>query len=175
MQLFKRIIIIISILIVCFSCMPVKDNFKKDKITDVFPILFKSNEFETRITAIILSSEFKNTQITNELLNLLKEAKGIEKVAILYTLRTKNDSYIKEFINAIPEDAKGIKELLDIESPRSSYFMSPKLRIIDYLASLAIHNDNAFRKLITISNYADGWQGDAIMELLEDIKKWRDS
>ncbi|RLC20497.1 MAG: hypothetical protein DRI57_04665 [Deltaproteobacteria bacterium] len=167
---------VILILSILFAGCGVESGTAGDvTIEQAFSKLFQSDDFQSRITAIVLSSQFKKTKLSNVLSERLRKVDGIEKTAILYALaRNESDDYIGQFVNSIPGDEKGIKTLLDIESPRKSYFSSPSLRVISYLGSLAIHNDNAFAKLKAIGRLADGWQGDSISVLAEDAEKWRE-
>ncbi|OQY55225.1 MAG: hypothetical protein B6245_20090 [Desulfobacteraceae bacterium 4572_88] len=167
---------VILILSILFAGCGVESGTAGDiTIEQAFSKLFQSDDFQSRITAIVLSSQFKKTKLSNVLSERLKKVDGIEKTAILYALaRSESDDYIEQFTDSIPTDEKGIKTLLDIESPRKSYFSSPALRIITYLGSLAIHNDKAFAKLKAMGHFADGWQGDSISVLVEDAEKWRE-
>ena len=154
-------VVILSFVYACASTNPGKLTIEK-----AFKDMLESSDKATRITAIIMLGEFKTTSLNNTLATHLKTADGVEKTAILYSLSLNNHNYLEAFVESVPTDSNGIKTLLEIESPKGSYFKAPYLRIINYLGILAKHDDNALLKLREIDNYADGWQGDSIMELI---------
>ena len=136
-----------------------------------FSEMLGSSDTATRITAIVLVGDFKETTLIKVLENHLKNTSGVEKVAVLYSLSIYKNNYLDAFIESFPKDEKGIKELLKIESPEGSYFRAPHLRIISYLGNIAIYNDKALAVLKVIQPYADGWQGDLIMEFIMTADK----
>jgi hypothetical protein len=142
-------------------------------IEKAFSEMIRSNDSVTRITAIIMIGAFKETTLTKTLLDHLEKASGIEKTAVLYSLSIYKNDYLDAFIESLPQDEKGIKELLAVESPEGSYFRAPQLKIISYLGDIAVYNDKALEKLKIIQPYADGWQGDIIMELIIAASKSR--
>lgn len=161
-------------LIFIWGCINKSTDSQILTIERAFHDLFQSSDVESRVTAIILAGDFKETAISEDLKNLLAKVKGVEKTAVLYSLsKSVSDDYIDQFIDSLPDDEKGINELLDIESSRKTYFSEPQLKILNYLGSLANYNDKALAKLETIHSLADGWQGDSTFELLLAAKKWR--
>ena len=174
---FKILIPVIVLLFSIFFNSYANNNLltnSHNNILKTMPNLFKSSEFKTRVTSIIMVSEFKTGLFDNELKNILKTSSGIERTVILYSLvRTGNYKFEKEFVKSIPETKNNILELLDIEAGKKSYFSSPNLRIINYLGMIAKKNETAYKKIIEISKYADGWQGDSIMELIINIKEYK--
>jgi len=137
-----------------------------------FAQLYQSTDFNSRITAIILTAEFKQSALNKSLKKLLKTAQGLDRVVILYALaRCESDTYIEPFIQTLPETELEIKLLLDIESPRQSFFAAPSFRILTYLGSLALYHDNALKKLKNIDRFADGWQAESLGVLLEAAQK----
>jgi hypothetical protein len=82
------------------------------------------------LTAIIISADLEDTQIQDVISKRLPNAKGVERVAIMYSMYMHNGNLEHEFIDSIPVDEQGIRNLLKVESPLGSYFRAPYLRII---------------------------------------------
>jgi 3-oxoacyl-ACP reductase-like protein len=138
-----------------------------------FEEMFRSRDATTKLTAIILSADLEDIQVQDVLSKLLPEAKGVERIAIMYSLYMHNGNLEHEFVDSIPVDEQGIKNLLSVESPLGSYFRAPFLRIIKTLGSIAMHDDVALDKLKRIYSYSDGWQGDSILEMILDAERRR--
>jgi hypothetical protein len=132
-----------------------------------------STDMQTRISAIILIADLKETPLTETLIDHLKISEGTEKTATLYTLSVFKENYVDSFIDSIPLDEMHIKELLKAESPEKSYFREPHFAMVRYLGDLAIYNNKALDKLKAFQPYADGWQGDEIMGMLKNAEKSR--
>jgi len=172
--MFKIKIVMVAAFSVLFMSLHASAGADKFTIETAFSEMLKSSDYSTKVTAIVMIADFKETALANDLVKLLKKASGIERCAVLYSLSIlQREEYLDAFIDSVPTDEKSIKELLDIESPRGSYFKAPYLRIINYLGYIAIHNDKAFSRLKAIDLYADGWQGDSVMELIIAAEKLR--
>ena len=171
--MFRKKNILLAVLNIFFICSCASVETDKLTIEKTFSDLIKSDDYSTKITAIVMIGSFKETALIDNLLDYLKMTRGVEKTAVLYSLSIHKEEYLEAFINSVATDEKSIKELLEIESSRGSYFMDPYLRIISYLGVLAMHNDKALSKLKAIDHYADGWQGDSIMELMLAAEKLR--
>jgi hypothetical protein len=144
---------------------------RKITLENSFKDMIGSNDERTRITAIVLIAEFKETSLLSLLTDKLKNSSGIEKTAILYSLSLYKKNYVDEFINSLTSEERHIKELLNAETSEGSYFREPHFQMIRYLGGLACVNKKALAKLKIIQPYADGWQGEEIMELVNDAEK----
>jgi hypothetical protein len=130
-----------------------------------------SSDTATRISAIILVAEFKETSLTEALIEHLKNVEGPEKTATLYTLSVFRENYVDAFVDSIPTDEAHIKDFLSAESSERSYFREPHFTMVRFLGDLAIYNTKAREKLKALQPFADGWRGDEIMGMLNNAEK----
>lgn len=141
-------------------------NNKDAQMSRAFEEMICSHDERTKLTAIILSAGLEDTQIKDVILKRLPNAEGVERVAIMYSLYMNDGNLDREFIDSIPVDEQGIRNLLKVESPLGSYFRAPYLRIIKAIGEISMHDDVALNKLKCIYAYSDGWQGDSILEMI---------
>jgi hypothetical protein len=170
MNLIKMICLSVVLTVLFVFSYGCSDSQKKTLETS-FSDMIGSSYPKTRMTAIILIADFKETSLLTLLDERLKNSVGVEKSAILYCLSLYKKIMVDEFIDSLPGDEIHIKELLNAESPEFSYFREPHFQMIRYLGSLACINKKALAKLKMIQPYADGWQGEEIMELVNDAEK----
>ncbi len=161
------ILIVFSVIPFCFS--------KNDDVQmgRAFEEMICSHDETTKLTAIILSADLEDTQIQDVISKRLPNAKGVERVAIMYSMYMHNGNLEHEFIDSIPVDEQGIRNLLKVESPLGSYFRAPYLRIIKAIGEISMYNDMALNKLKRIYAYSDGWQGDSILEMIMNAERRR--
>lgn len=169
----KNLRCVLPIIILFFVAPFFISNSDGVQISQAFEEMFRSRDATTKLTAIILSADMEDIQVQDVLSTLLPEAKGVERIAIMYSLYMHNGNLEHEFVNSIPVDEQGIKNLLSVESPFGSYFRAPFFRIIKALGSIAMHDDVALDKLKRIYSYSDGWQGDSILEMILDAERIR--
>ena len=143
------------------------------QIGQAFEEMIRSNDETTRLTAIILSADLEDDHLQDLILNILTKAQGVERVAIMYSLYMHNGNQEHEFVDSIPVDEQGIRNLLNVESPLGSHFRAPYLRIIKALGDISVHDDAALGKLKRIYAYSDGWQGDSILEMIMNAERRR--
>lgn len=166
-----RWILAVLILISVVSLYVVRS--KGVQMGQAFEDMICSDDETTKLTAIILSAELENNHIQDLISQRLPKAKGVERIAIMYSLYAHNGNLEREFVDSIPVDEEGIIDFLNVESPLGSYFSAPYLRIINAIGDISMHNDEAFEKLKRIYTYSDGWQGDLILEMVMSAERRR--
>lgn len=154
--------ILIVVSVIPFFFMKNKDA----QMSRAFEEMICSHDERTKLTAIILSADLEDTQVKDVISKRLPNAEGVERVAIMYSLYMNDGNLDREFIDSIPVDEQGIRNLLKVESPLGSYFRAPYLRIIKAIGEISMHDDVALNKLKRIYAYSDGWQGDSILEMI---------
>lgn len=138
-----------------------------------FEEMICSHDERTKLTAIILSADLEDTIIKDVISKRLTDAEGVELVAIMYSMYMHDGNIEHEFIDSIPVDEQGIRNLLKVESPLGSYYRAPYLRIIKSIGEISMHDDIALHKLKRIYAYSDGWQGDSILEMIMNAERRR--
>jgi hypothetical protein len=161
------ILIVVSVLSFCFV------NNDDAQMGMIFEEMICSHHERTKLTAIILSADLEDTQIKDVILKRLPNAKGVERVTIMYSMYMHDGNLEHEFIASIPVDEQGIRSLLKVESPLGSYFRAPYLRIIKAIGEISMYDDVALNKLKRIYAYSDGWQGDSILEMIMSAERRR--
>lgn len=167
MRFIMPILMVVSVLPICF----VKN--KDAEMGRAFEEMICSHDERTKLTAIILAADMEDTQIKDVILKRLPNAESVERVAIMYSLYMHDGKTDREFIDSIPVDEQGIRNLLKVESPLGSYFRAPYLRIIKAIGEISMHDDVALNKLKRIFAYSDGWQGDSILEMIMKAERSR--
>ena len=132
--------------------------------------MYSSRDFKTRVTAYVLTGDISSGLLKERLRKLVTQKAGVERTAILYALNqlSSNEGEQKAFIESIPTDPRGIKELLEVDSGGKSYLKGPVyLFMIDLLGSYAGRHDIALEKLLRIYDHSDGWMAENLSSMVQ--------
>ncbi len=132
--------------------------------------MYSSTDFKTRVTAYVLTGDVSSDLLKERLRKIVIQKTGVERTAILYALnwRSSNEDEQMAFIESVPTDHKGIKQLLEVDSGAKSYLKGPVyLFIIDLLGSYAGRHDIALEKLLRIYDQSDGWMAENVSSMIQ--------
>ncbi|MDH5731360.1 MAG: hypothetical protein OEZ58_20430 [Gammaproteobacteria bacterium] len=138
--------------------------------------MYQSSDLQTRQMAFLLTAQTNSMTLREELRRRLPSMSGLERLIALYsaTVPFPEEQLQRAFVKEYPTQEKKVLELLLFESGEESLARGiPFLPLTEYLAELAVHDDDAFKKLLLVEKHADGWMGDAVSSIIGSTTKQR--